>query len=343
MIVHGIGLPNQASYRPVMARRRFLLTSLASAIAAPLGAGAQQAAKLPTIGYLSAGFALSSYHPTFVSGLQDLGYFEGKNVSIEPRYAEERLERLPALASNLVARQVDVIVAVGGAEAEAAKALTAHIPIVTIAVDDPVGRGLVASLAKPGGNVTGLMSSVGDDFHGKRLELLKDLVPGITRVGLLADVAHPGTKRRVKATTTAARALRIDFREIEVRDSADLDRAFGKAQREQIDALIVPLFPMFFVQRARIVDLAMRSQLPTMYDVREYVDRGGLVAYGPSFQDLFRRAASYVDKILKGARPADLPVEQPTRFEFVINLKTAKALGLTIPPSLLLRADQVIE
>ena len=339
----GLTLSVHPPHHPGMDRRRFLLTSLAGALAGTLGAEAQQAAKVSTIGYLSAGFALSSHQSTFLSALHDLGYFEGKNVSIEPRYAEERLERLPALASDLVARKVDVIVAVGGAEAQAAKAVTAHIPIVTIAVDDPVGRGLVTSLAKPGGNVTGLMSSTGDEFHGKRLELLKELVPGIARVGILADVAHPGTRRRVQATATAARALRVDLREIKVRSSADLDTAFGKTQREQIDALIVPLFPMFFVQRARIVDLATRSQLPTMYDVREYVDRGGLVAYGPSFQDLFRRAAVYVDKLLKRAQPGDLPMEQPTKFELIINLKTAKALGLTIPPSLLLQADQVID
>jgi ABC-type uncharacterized transport system substrate-binding protein len=324
-------------------RRAFVGVVALGLLVPPLASEAQPAGKVPTIGYLSAGFAVSAYHPTFISGLHDLGYFEGKNVSIEPRYAEERLERLPALASDLVARQVDVIVAVGGAEAAAAKGVTAHIPIVTIAVDDPVGRGFAASLAKPRGNVTGLTSSAGDELHGKRLELLKELVPGIARVGILSDVAHPGTRRRVKATATAARTLRVELREIEVRDSADLDRAFGKTQRQPIDALIVPLFPMFFVQRARIVDLAARSQLPTMYDVREYVDRGGLVAYGPRFQDLFRRAAVYVDKILKGAQPGDLPIEQPTKFELVINLKTAKALGLTLPPSLLVRADQVIE
>jgi putative ABC transport system substrate-binding protein len=225
------------------------------------------------------------------SGLRDLGHVEGKTVAIEPRYAEERLERLPALASDLVARQVDVIVAVGGAEAAAAKTATDRIPIVTIAVSDPVGSKLVASLARPGGNVTGLTSSVGDELHGKRLELLKELVPGIARVGILADVAHQGTRPRVQATAAAARTLRVELREIEVRGSADLDRAFDKLQQERIDALLVPLFPTFFVQRARIVDLAARNKLPTMYDVREYVVQGGLAAYGPSFQDLFRRAA----------------------------------------------------
>jgi putative ABC transport system substrate-binding protein len=327
---------------------RTTVTSIATAAAlllmlGPLGAHAQSAKKIPTVGYLSAGFAASAYTSSFVAGLRDLGYVEGTTVAIEPRYAEERLERLPELASDLVARQVDVIVAVGGAEAHAAKGVTAHIPIVTISVADPVGSRLVASLAKPGGNVTGLMSTAGDELHGKRLQLLKELVPGIARIGILADAAHQGTGPRVKATAAAARTLKVELREIQVRDRGDLDRAFDKIRRERIEALLVPLFPMFFVQRARIVELVARSQLPTMYDVREYVDRGGLVAYGPAFQDLFRRAAVYVDKILKGAKPSDLPIEQPTKFELVINLRTAKTLGLTIPPSLLVRADHVIE
>jgi putative tryptophan/tyrosine transport system substrate-binding protein len=312
-------------------------------IAGQLDAEAQAVRKVPTVGYLSAGFAGSVHYPTFVSGLRDLGYVDGQTVAIESRYAEERLERLPALASDLAARHVDVIVAVGGAEAAEAKRVTDRIPIVTIAVDDPVGRGLVASLSRPGGNVTGLTTTAGDALHGKRLELLKELAPGIARVGILADIARPGTRLRVNATAAAARILKVELREIGVRGSADLDRAFDEMRRERIEALIVPLFPMFFVQRGRIVDLATRSQLPTMYDVREYVDRGGLVAYGPSFQDLFRRASVYVDKIIKGATPGDLPIEQPTKFELVINLKTAKALGLTIPPSLFLRVDQVIE
>ena len=298
--------------------------------------------KAPTIGYLSAGAASMPYHQTFVSGLRELGYVGNRTLAIEPRYAEEHLERLSALASDLVGRQVAVIVAVGGAEAAAAKRATDRIPIVTVAVDDPVGRGLVASLSQPRGNVTGLTSSAGDGLHGKRLELLKELAPAVARVGILADTGHPGTKRRVNATAAAARSLRVELREIEVRGSADLDRAFENMRPQRIDALVVPLFPMFFVQRARIIELATRNQLPTMYDVREYVERGGLVAYGPSFEDLFRRAAIYVDKILKGAKPGDLPVEQPTKFELVINLKAAKQIGLTIPPNVLARADRVI-
>ena len=323
--------------------RRAFLSGAAALLAAPCAAEAQQAGRAPTVGYLSAGFATSASVTAFVSGLRDLGYVEGKTVAIESRYAEERLQRLPELASELVAQKVNVIVVVGGAEAHAAKGATARIPIVTIAVSDPVGSRLVASLAKPGGNVTGLMSSTGDELQGKRVELLRELAPGVGRVGILADVAHPGTRQRVQATAAAARALKVELREIEVRDRGDLDKAFDKIRRDRIEALLVPLFPMFFAQRARIVDLAARSQVPTMYDVREYVDGGGLVAYGPAFQDLFRRAALYVDKILKGAKPADLPIEQPTKFELIVNLKTAKALGVTIPPSILARADQVIE
>jgi len=191
--------------------------------------------------------------------------------------------------------------------------------------------------------VTGLTHSSGDELHGKRLELLKELAPRIARVGILADVGHTGTRPRVKATAVAARTLKVGFRQLEVRSSPDLDSAFDKIPQERIDALLVPLFPLFFVHRARIVDLVAKSKVPAMYDVREYVDQGGLVAYGPAFADLFRRAALYVDKILKGAKPGDLPVEQPTKFELVINLKTARTLGLAIPPSLWARADHLIE
>jgi putative ABC transport system substrate-binding protein len=327
-------------------RRRFLLTSLAGVLAAPLVAEAQQAAKIARIGWLGDKPAGNPHvREAFLQGLRDLGYVESRNLVIEYRAAEGNFERFPALAAELVALKVDIIVATGTPAALAATQATRTLPIVFIAVGDPVTSGLVTSLARPGGNVTG--SSILDpDLVGKCLEQLKQAVPGISRVAVLW---HPGVfperteKDILKGAEVAARSLGVRLQFVEARGPADFDRAFSEMTRARATALTVLSSLMFFNERRRLVDLAAKNRLPAVYTARDYVDAGGLMAYGANPADLFRRAATYVDKILKGAEPADLPVEQPTKFELVINLKTAKALGLTIPPSLLLRADQVIE
>ncbi len=281
----------------------------------------------------------------FLQGLRDLGYLEGRNVVIEIRDAEGKLERLPALAAELVALKVDVILAGGTAQALAAMEATRTIPIVFTAAVDPVADGLVTSLARPGGNVTGVSSLV-SELVGKWLELLKQAVPGISRVAVLW---HPGTlgerteKDMLKGAEAAARALGLRLQFFEARGPADFERAFSDMTRARAGALTVWTSPMFNTERRRLVDLAAKHRLPAVYPWTEVVDAGGLMAYGANMADVFRRAATYVDRILKGAKPGDLPVEQPTKFELVINLKTAKALGLRIPPSLLGRADQVIE
>ena len=312
----------------------------------PFAGEAQQAAKVARIGYLTLNLAASPHMPeAFRQGLRDLGYIEGRNVVIEIRSAEGKLERLPALAAELVALRVDVILAAGTPHALAAKQATRTIPIVFAAATDPVMDGLVTSLARPGGNVTGL-SSLGSELVAKRLELLKQAVPGVSRVAVLW---HPGAlgerteKDMLKEAEVAARALGVRLQFVEARGPADFDRAFSDMTRARVDALTLLTSTMFLSERRRLVALAAKHRLPAVYPWREVVDAGGLMSYGPDFADLFRRAATYVDKILKGAKPADLPVEQPTKFELVINLKTAKALGLTIPQSLLRQADQVIE
>ena len=264
---------------------------------------------------------------------------------IEYRDAEGKFERLPALAAELVALKVDVIVAPGTPAALAAKQATRTLPIVFAAAADPVTSGLVTSLARPGGNVTGL-SVLAPELVGKCLEQLKQAVPGVSRVAVLWQPGALGErteKDMLKGAEVAARALGVRLQFVEARGPADFDRAFSEMTRARAGALTVCGSAMFFIERRRLVDLAAKNRLPAVYPLREYVDAGGLMAYGPNLADLFRRAATYVDRILKGAKPGDLPVEQPTKFELVINLKTAKALGLTIPPSLLPRADQVIE
>jgi ABC-type uncharacterized transport system substrate-binding protein len=329
-----------------MDRRRFLLTSLAGTLAAPLAAGAQQAVKGPRIGYLHPNLAASPHMAeAFRQGLRDFGYVEGRNVVIEYRDAEGKFERLPALAAELVALNVDVIVASGTLAALAAKHATSGIPIVFPTLGDPVTDGLVISLARPGGNVTGL-SNLTPDLVGKCLELLKQAIPAVSQVAILWQ---PGgfverTRQDVrKRAEVAGRALGMRLQFVEAQGPKDFDRAFSAMTRAHAGAVIVVTTAMFVQERRRVVDLAAKSRLPAVYGSRESVDAGGLISYGPNFADSFRRAATYVDKILKGAKPADLPVEQPTKFELVINLKTAKALGLTIPPSLLARADHVIE
>jgi putative ABC transport system substrate-binding protein len=327
-------------------RRAFIGTLAGGLLASPLAAEAQQAAKVPRIGYMATNLVVSAHlREAFLQGLRDLGYVEGRNVVIESRSAEGKLERLPALAAELVALKVDVIVAPSTPGALAAKRATGTIPIVFPAASDPVASGLVTSLARPGGNVTGL-SNLNTDLVGKCLELLKQAVPGVSRVAVLW---HPGAsgeradKDILKAAEVAARALGVRLQFVEARSPADFERAFSDMARARAVALTVLPSVMFINERRRLVDLAAENRLPAVYNAREFVDAGGLMAYGPNFADMFRRAATYVDKILKGAKPGDLPVEQPTKFELVINLKTAKALRLTIPQSVLGRADAIIQ
>jgi putative ABC transport system substrate-binding protein len=329
-----------------MERRRFMGLMAGGLLAAPLVAEAQQAAKIARIGYLSLNLAGNPHtREAFLQGLRDLGYVEGRNVVIEYRDAEGKLERLPALAAELVALKVDVIVAVSTPQALAAMQATRTLPIVFATAADPVTSGLVTSLARPGGNVTGL-SFLAPELVGKRLEQLKQAVPGVSRVAVLWQPGGHGertAKDMLKEADVAARALGVRLQFVEAGGPEDFDRAFSDMTRAHADALTVLSSTMLFVERRRLVDLAAKNRLPAVYTSREYVDAGGLMAYGPDLADLFRRAATYVDKILKGAKPGDLPVEQPTKFELVINLKTAKALGLTIPRSVLGRTDQVIE
>jgi len=268
---------------------------------------------------------------------------EGQNIAIEYRWAEGRFERLPDLAAELVRLKVDVIVSVVTQASLAAKNATRTIPIVMVAAGDPLGSGLVASLARPGGNVTG-PSSMYAELAGKQLELLKETVPKVSRVAVLWNPANAVWQAQMlRATEVAARALGLQLQLLEARGPDELEGAFAAMTRERASALLVQVDVIFALHARRLADLAAKRHLPAMYGSREHVEAGGLMSYAPNIPDLFRRAATYVDKILKGAKPADLPVEQPTRFELIINLKTAKALGLTIPPSLLVRADQVIE
>jgi putative tryptophan/tyrosine transport system substrate-binding protein len=327
-------------------RRRFLLTSLAGAFAAPLAAGAQQPAKVFRIGILS---NVPPTNPTgaqiwgaFVEGLRELGYTEGQNITIVHRSSEGQFQRLPGLAAELVRLKVDVIVAPASQNVEVARQATRTIPIVMAGSADPVGAGLVASLARPGGNVTGL-SMLSLDMAGKQLALLRESVPGVSKVAVLGNPAHEVYGRWLEEVKVVAQSLGVQLQLLEVRRPDDFENAFAAMTRERAGALLHFSDGVSLLHRTRIVELATKHRLPVMYGLREFVDVGGLMVYGPSMRDSFRRAATYVDKILKGAKPADLPIEQPTTFELVINLKTAKALGLTIPPSLLARADQVIE
>jgi putative ABC transport system substrate-binding protein len=319
---------------------------LALVLAAPLAAEAQQAAKVARIGYLSPNLAASPHtHEAFRQGLRDLGYVEGRNVVIEYRDAEGKPERLPALAAELVALKVDIIVAPNTVGALAAKQATRTLPIVFATAGDPVTSGLVTSLARPGGNVTGL-SILAPELVGKCLEQLTQAVPAVSRVAVLWEPGAVGERMdrgMLNAAEVAGRALGVRLQFVEARSPADFDRAFSDMTRARAGALTVLGSTMFGTERRRLVALAAKNRLPAVYPWREFVDAGGLMAYGTHVADLYRRAATYVDKILKGAKPADLPVEQPTKFELVINLKTAKALGLTIPQSLLLRADELIQ
>jgi putative tryptophan/tyrosine transport system substrate-binding protein len=312
-----------------MERRRFIEVVIGGLLAAPLAAEAQQAGKAYRIGFLVFVSSEARYRG-FQQGLRELGYVEGQNIAIEFRSADGSLERLSDFADELVRLRVDVIVAGSTLGANAAKRATSTIPIVMANVTDPVGTGLVSSLARPGGNITGL-STMGADLSGKRLELIKEVVPRLRRIGVLWYQDSPNSVAAFKALKAAAQSLRVDVRSLGVRPPVpEIDQAFGIAINWRADALIA-------------LDDAARSRLPAVYGYREFPDAGGLMTYGPSRHDMYREAAAYVDKILKGAKPGDLPVGQPTKFELVINLKTAKALGLTIQPSLLQRADELIQ
>jgi putative ABC transport system substrate-binding protein len=306
-------------------------------------AEAQQGAKVPHIGYLAG--ASASANPArieaFREGLRELGYVEGKNIFIEWRYAEGKRDRLHELANELVRLKVDVIVSGGPAATGSAKEATVNIPIVMAFDTDPVGSAFVASLARPGGNITGL-SILYPEISGKQLELLKEIVPRLSRVAVLGTSSDPGYAQVSKDTGLASAALGVKLQYLDVLGAKDVEPVFQAAGKLRVDALLVLESAVLALQRAKIADLAVKSRLPAMYSRREWVEDGGLMSYGANFVDLSRRAATYVDRILKGARPGELPVEQPKKFEFVINLKAAKQIGLTIPPNVLARADKVI-
>ena len=299
---------------------------------------AQKPAKISRIGVLRPGALPDAEFEAFRQGLSKLGYIEGKNIIIEPRFAEGRVDRLHELVVELIQLKSDIIVTSGAPHTRAAKEATSTIPIVMVNVGNPVGAGLVISLARPGGNITGL-TTISADLRGKRLELLKETISRVSRVAVLWNPNAPAGREE---TEIAARSLGLKLQLLEVRDPEDLDGAFRAAVRERAQALVVPRNPVTMNERERIAQLAIKSRLPAVYDEREFVEAGGLMSYGTNLADLNRRAATYVDKILKGAKPGDLPVEQPTKFELVINLKTAKQIGLTIPPHVLARADKVI-
>jgi putative ABC transport system substrate-binding protein len=325
----------------VISRRAFIGEALA-AVAAPLAAHAQQAGKVPRIGVMSSGSAASpDLADALRRGLAEFGWVEGQNILIEWRYAEGRPERYPALIAELVRLRVDLIVAGGGTPgAQAAKRATSTIPIVLPAVGDPVATGLVSSLARPGGNVTGL-SMLNTEISAKRVELLREVLPKIERVAVLSDpAAHTPD---LNATQAAAPSLRLRLQVLSVGRPEEFGGVIEAARKADAEALIVLASPVFNTYRRRLIDLVAQNRLIAVYEHRAFPDAGGLMSYGPNLEDMNRRAAKYVDKILKGAKPADLPVEQPTVFELVINMKTAKTLGLTIPASVLVRADRVIE
>jgi putative ABC transport system substrate-binding protein len=331
----------------VIGRRGFIAMVGGGLFAAPLGAGAQPAERAARIGYLSTDRANNAqHHAAFLLALRDLGHIEGRNLVIEFRDAEGKLDRLPALAAELVALNVEVIVAAAGTRAAlGARHATRTIPIVFIAAGNPVTSGLVASLARPGGNATG-SAALSPELASKWIELLRQAAPETSRVAVLWEPGAMGEhtdKDVLKQMEVATQALGLRLQIVEARKPVDIEGAFRDMTRAAVGAVVVLSTSMFASERRRLVDLAVRNRLPTIFGFRFYVDSGGLMSYGPDLLDLFRRAATYVDKILKGARPADLPVEQPIKFEMVINLKTAKELGLKLPPSLLQRADQVIE
>jgi putative tryptophan/tyrosine transport system substrate-binding protein len=323
---------------------RLLIAALCSLLLAPSSsAQAQQPVKSARIGFLVASSASSfaARDQAFRKRLHELGWIEGKNMTSEYRYADGNRDRLSALAAELVRLDVDVIVTVGPADTRAAKQATAKIPIVMAADTDPVETGFVATLARPGGNITGL-STLSPEMSGKQLELLKEIGPKISRVSVFGNSSEPGNAAELKGIGIAAKISGLQLQILDVRRADDLETAFSTSRKDRADALVVLRNPVTAVYRKQVVDFAFKSRLPSMFGTTPWVDSGGLMSYGPDLTDLARRAATYADKILKGVKPADLPVEQPTKFELVINLKTAKQIGLTIPPNVLARADRVI-
>jgi putative ABC transport system substrate-binding protein len=331
-----------------MDRRTFMGGVASGLAAAPLSVGAQPTGKVYRIGYLSIGSASSTYTrplEAFRLRLHELGWDEGRNVVIEYRYSEGRTEPLPALAEELVRLKVDIIVASPTPAAIAARNASRTIPIVGMSLTEPVAIGLVPSLARPRGNITGITYGVDQEIFGKQLQLLKDAIPDVRRVAVLAHPASGGPSYpiRMESVRDAARSLGLPIQVFEVEEPADFEAAFAAMRRERTDALLVSGDALFFVHRMRLAELALKSRLPSMSTQWQWVDAGGLLSYAPSFPEQFRRAAAYVDKILRGAKPADLPIEQPSKFELVVNLRTAKALGLTIPQRVLARADETIQ
>ena len=329
-----------------MNNRRKLLAALgAGALTTPFGALAQPQDKVRRIGYLSAPTRASveRAHDEFIRALRDSGWVVGKNLAIEDRWADGKVERLPGLAAELVRQKVELIVAPAGSAALAAKNATTTIPIVMIFPNDPVATGLVASLRRPGGNVTGTTFAPGSEIFGKQLQILKEAIPHATRVALMSNPAEFGSTLQLKEVEAAARALNIQLLRFEARGPEDLAKAFAAIAKERVDALLLSRDSNIIVIREKIADYALKGRLPTMFSFSENVEAGGLMSYSVNMVDFIGRAAGYVDKILRGAKPEDLPVELPTQFELVINMKTARALGLKIPNSILLRADKVIE
>jgi putative tryptophan/tyrosine transport system substrate-binding protein len=324
-------------------RRRKFIALLGSALAWPTVARTQQLGRLPTIGFLgpTTASAMNPWVAAFVQRLRELGWIEGRTVTFEYRWAEARAERFAEIAAEFVRLKVDVIVTYASAPSIAAKQTTTLIPIVFAAQMDPVGAGIVTSLARPGGNVTGLSLQT-TDTAGKRLELMREVVPNLSRLAIMANVGAAGAMLELREVQAAARTLGIETATVEIRQAQDIAPAI-EALKSRADALYIATDPLIFTNRIRINTLAQDAQLPTIYGSREYVDAGALMSYGPNYPALFRRAADYVDKILRGAKPADIPVEQPTKFDLVINLTTAKVLGLTVSPTLLSRATDVIE
>jgi putative ABC transport system substrate-binding protein len=324
-------------------RRRQFITLLGGLVALPLAAGAQQSGGVFRIGILANyRFGEPDLWAVFIRGLRDLGYVEGQNITIEWRVSEGKYERLPAFATELVRSKVDVIVVPANQNALAAQQATRTIPIVMIGITDPVGGGLVANLSRPGGNITGLSASVGPELAGKQMGLLKAAVPRVSRVAILANPGNSAHEVLMREASSVARSLKIQVQALEARGPDELASAFTSMTKERAGALLIIGDGMFSLHQARMADLVVKSRLPTM-GPRNMVTAGALMSYHTSTPDLWRRAAAYVDKILRGANPADLPVEQPTKFQLTINLKTAKAVGVTIPPALLEQADEVIQ
>ncbi|MEA2942338.1 MAG: hypothetical protein QOD09_2867 [Bradyrhizobium sp.] len=324
-------------------QRRSFIGLLAGAMSWPLAAHAQQSARLPIIGFLGSGTpaTYSQWVVAFVQRLRELDRVEGLNIAMEYRWAEGRSERYPEIAAEFVRIKVDVIVTVATLATLAVKQATSVVPIVFVAVSDPVGTGLVASLARPGGNVTGLANQQAD-LAGKRLQLLHEAVPGLRQLAILGNIGNPAAALEMGDVQAVARTLGIEVTTVEIRQAEDIAQGL-ESLRGRADAIYVASDPLLNSNRVRINSLALDVRLPTFHGFREHVEAGGLMSYGPNFPDLFRRAAEYADKILRGSKPADMPVEQPTKFDLVINLNTAKALGITVPALLLARADEVIE